>query len=320
MGPTQQTLRAMLEQSMGQYRAHAPWLCQIEGFEHGLKSWLKIQSTRIYSESFGDALRRAYPVRGNAPLAYRHRVVDCEDGLSILGGIRFRGGTFPFVDILATTADIEDAAAVWSRLKEHWASFEPVGFRMLRSRPLDTRTLHVCPDQHLVAGPLARLGATATHHRPDVHLKSATPESALPIIERAYASLPAKLTGRVFPASRLELGRCAHEGMLATIEHDGSAVGVIAADRHHTLGLPGYRIVEMVILPEYRGQGYAQRAQTALACAFVHEHEHTMLYGWIDADNPASLGAAKRCGRTILSTLWWCIEPDKLSPGIRRLM
>ena len=284
----------------------------------GLRSWLALQFQRIGDESFGRMFRDAWPKQDNSALAYQHRLIECRAGLAILGGIRFLGDELPFVDILAESCVLEDPSEIWPQIASSWASFEPVGMRVMRPGHLTTAHLEPVADQYIAAQHLNNIEvhpqlSDAGH----ATLTCVTAERAIATIERSYTCLPRHLRNRIFPARLEDLRRCQQDGILASVVVDGEVVGIIAVDRTSERGLVGYRMVEETILPSYRGRGHARQAQQAVIQILRERETSALLYGFIDAANKPSLRTAIACGRSIALTLWWLIDSPKISPQFR---
>ncbi len=291
------------------------------------RAFLQGALARCEDRAFAARFARSCPVPGAEPSEYLHRLLALDDTRVLLGGIRFRGGALdhPFVDVLATSWDVEAAggyAAVVAAVNAEWSRFAPRAVRILRATPgLEEPALAVEVDQLVVAGRVDELVRRAPpQHTGRVALRPLEVEPALALVRSAYDALFARhpaLGAKLHAATREELVACRERGRLFAIAVDGAAraVGVLAVEARAEHGVDGWVVVEEIIVGSHRGQRLASAAQRRLAEALVAEDPRGVLFGTIAGSNQASLRTAARVGREVIAAYLFVRARDQERPA-----
>ena len=141
----------------------------------------------------------------------------------------------------------------------------------------------------------------------ELQLRRCTTVAAHDTVQRGYEHVSDTLKGRVFPASHDELEACQSNGILRQIWVGEQVAGVIAVEAAIEYGVRGWVVIEEVLLPAFRGRGFASVAQGHLAKILAESAPEKILFGTIDTLNEASLRTAQRVGREVISAYWWLL-------------
>jgi len=272
-----------------------------------LQEWLNVQIDRRSDPEFARLFAEHAGILGIGLDAFSNRLVE-DEGLRVLGGIRFLGGDTarPFVDVIAWTDFTGQATSDrWGRLKftiaQEWRAFQPNALRLLlpsEDRLPEGATLDMTVHAE-------SFGSIAAH---SIHIDHVR---VIPLLEAAFAARIAKkrydqllidapeLARAIKPASQEELEECAAQERLFTIMAKETAVGVLATKSGAVEWVAGDEVMEIVVEREHAGKGYAAKAQRARA-RLMKTEPRRLLVGAIDARNGASRKAAMNAGRPII--------------------
>ena len=298
-----------------------------EAVERDLQAALQVELDRCHSRAFAEGFAAACPVDGCTATDYLQRILEAGPGQKLLVGIRFHGLLgFPFVDLLASTAPLDDADGLRTALdaiRADYAPFAPQAVRLLRGahEPLSLpRGVEASLDQHIVIGHVNSLSARpAPHHIERVAVRTVDDlEEATAEVAAAYAALfeenPA-LDGVLFPAALDDLMRARETGALVWIEIDGRRAGLLATAETAGPLVHGQVVVEQILWAEFRGRGLAAAAQRRLVDHLARRDPDTLIHGTIDARNHASLATARRVGRVEVAAWHWLRWDTEASTG-----
>lgn len=275
---------------------------------------LDLQINRLTDEPFAEEFCKTIGI-GNAS-DYLARLIET-DQATLLCGIRFYGGNpkKPFVDIIASTAEIDDWSEATSLALREFELFSPNRVRLLRPSADDAGVgsgLAVVLDQVIAAGRCRELVHGHLQLPASVELEDAQPRSAFDFLTaqyEAFASRDPKLSARVFASGLDDLQACSENGRLAWWLVDGQRAGLIAVCRDASLGFDGYLMIEEVVDPDFAGRGSAAAAQRAMATWCVERDPDSVLFGTIDGLNTPSRRTALRAGRHEVAA-WWFLTSD----------
>lgn len=281
----------------------------------GVDAWLDEQLGRCVDAAWAAGFHAAIGI--GEPSAYLHRVIGV-GGERVLCGIRFVGGDVerPFVEVLASTSAEAGRGVVsdevLSAMVDAFASFGVATVRVLSACADEPRlgagwTARV--DQLVYAGAVAGLvDADDGGVGGLVELEDAEEGEALGFVASAYGAFAARrpeLAAAVPAIDAAGLASAAASGRVAWWCVEGDRVGLIAVERGAWFGMAGWLVVEEVVSAAWSGRGTAWRAQRALARWIAARDPSGVLWGTIDGANRASLRAASRAGRGVVSSLWF---------------
>lgn len=266
-----------------------------EAAERHIANWLSDQLAFVADEDFPHRFQAHFDKFDASPAEYMNRIIRV-GGCDVLAGIRFYGGdsSSAFVDVLAWDEGL-DFDALRRRAKVAWRSFRPHSVRILTKSGSGITGGY--RDQSIHA---QRVGEMP---RPDGHvtLRPVTdPSDAIRMIEEKYAQIAREdpvLSREIWPAGPEELEECQQQGTLDFIVTDGKNAGLIATAPRNVEFIPGYEIVEELIMPGFNGRGLAAEAQRVLANRLRNEDPNVVIIGTIQRENHASKRSAERAGR-----------------------
>lgn len=272
-----------------------------------LDSWLHKGLGRTEDQLFARRFARACPVPGVDEDAYLHRVLG--DDPTVLAGIRFKGGKRPaFVDLLAWDRPIRRWDRLLAELARHFAAFEPRWVRVQLPGE-EPPPVEATVDQVVVA---ARLSELFERDRPwawgSLEVERAQDLDWRSYHEAAFESWRAsvgELGAEVDVASRSSLQASLDTGAVVCARRQGRWAGVAAAKMSPGRWWPGYEVVELFLDRPLRGQRLAPVVQRALIESLV-DRGTDVLWGTIAGNNAPSLSTARRCGRRVVETMWFC--------------
>lgn len=262
---------------------------------------------RVTNRAFGEFFVERLGV--GAAGDYLQRLVRLDAGLVLCGPRLFGGApSKPFVDVVATTAPTDRAIAAACEAFQH---FKPIAARIdIAGGRSPESSCVLTPDMVVYA---ERASVIADSGEVGLSLEAAQPGDARVFIDRCYTALAgssSKLSTRVPPASDDELEECASSGQLAWMVDGGERVGLLGVCPSMSGGVAGSLIVEECVAPEFRGRGFAARAQRALAAKLASDE---VVFGTVDSANTASRRSAERAGRRVISSTWFA-SPDGRRP------
>lgn len=220
------------------------------------------------------------------------------DGYRFLTGPRYSGGDLaqPFIDIVALDGPLNQQAAC--AIMQAWQAINPLRLRILL--PATHATVGTT-DQLIFLNPPDALAAFNGH---DISLVPATRIDypvCLTMINRAYRAswraLP-QLRQILLATDKRELREDIARGNVFLIIFRGVQAGLMICARRHVGFIEGFQILDEVILPEYRGQGLAARAQQQLLQQLQRRYgDSVLLTGTILPGNTPSLRSAEKAQR-----------------------
>jgi RimJ/RimL family protein N-acetyltransferase len=239
------------------------------------------------------------------PSDYSEKFYELRKGKTVLAGIRHLSGSksHPFVHALLSFVP---SASDLLELKEFAATnfqlFSPrdVSFSVRPSAEGQLKSMrNLAFARKYVAGRLSTIKAVP---RPlgyeRISLVNSGSEADLSWYEAAYQDFHTQhpqLKEWVPMTSLDELRSSTAQGLLYHVLIDGQQAGLIAAKREPLLGLTGAYMMELLLVPPFKGIGLA----SALQRKFVDElpPDIEVIWGTIDAKNQASMKTALRTGR-----------------------
>ncbi len=291
--------------------------CGEERIDRALAENLRLELARCTDPEFAASFAQACPVDGCEPDEYLQRILTVGPRQRLLVGIRFLSHPdFPFVDIVAGTELLADAASLRRAVdlvRQEYASFKPRAVRLLRGfeePPVIPPEWDSSVDQYIVAAPLEELC-----RRPPLERQSRVElvpvddlgESA-EFVRRAYEEFFDENPGfrDILQVGEYDdLKSCRDGGVVMYIHVDGERAGLLATDQVLGPLVEGQTVVEEILVTGFRGRGLAPVAQQQLVEQLVDDHPDDILRGTIDARNRASLATAKRVGREVVAAYHW---------------
>ncbi|TDU82299.1 acetyltransferase (GNAT) family protein [Kribbella voronezhensis] len=225
----------------------------------------------------------------------------------VMLSMRYEGGdpAKPFVDASALSRPLQpgDVRPAASAASEYFGSLDPKYLRLWSSKPIGSFP-GCLPDKRFLAGPLDVLRRAGERVPEELTLVEATSLANYEHAQAAYAAVDAAHPEHSEQAqlqSRDKLESTVEDGLLFDVLVDGTWAGYIAASPEgQNLGLPAYIVQDIILTPDYRGQGYGPHLTTLLARALHARNQLTFLLGTIHANNQGALTAALTAGRTDL--------------------
>ena len=235
--------------------------------------------------------------------AFFNQWVQVSPDLSVMLSIRYEGGdpARPFVDVSALTraATSADIASVAEATRARYGALGP---RYLRWWSCE-RSGHYpnsSQDKRFLAAPVDQLARTRVPA--ELRLQRATAVEHYDEARQAYAQVdtdhPEHPEQAVIEA-RADLELACARGLLFDVVWHGSWAGYVAVARGHRLGLPGYKVAELLLATSARGHGLGQFLTPLLARHLLDRATTPapVLIGTIHAGNTGALRAAMRGGR-----------------------
>lgn len=247
------------------------------------------------------AKRAAYfSVPGTVPLDYSEKFYLLSDGRVVLAGIRHLSGDAgrPFVHfVLPFTPLRKDLAVLRDFATTAFSKFSPKQFSFSQ-RPGDFSQASRC---HVVGRIQEIRGRPAFDSIPGLSFRPFRFESDLEWYRSAYeefhASLP-HLKEWVPLTDEEELRRSEEDGLIFVVEIAGRLAGLIAAEKRGLLGASGAYMNELLLVPPFKGRGFAPAIQRKFIDEFLTDVE--LIWGTIDSRNLSSMRTALRVGRKVI--------------------
>jgi len=257
-------------------------------------------TTAVIDLEFARQFAADAPSSGQPARAYLNRWIEVTSDLSVLAGPRYRGRDpqRPFVTVdaasrLITADDVADLRCV---LAEAFAAFAPGYVRVWTcNRPGDWPGTDY--DLRNVAGRLRDLRRNTV----PPGLTARSPESLhcydrYAQIHREHVATHPEHAVHARLETREDLDELLAAGTVFDVVLHGQWVGLIAAEPSVQHGLRGAIVVELLLDPAVRGQGYGRHLSTLLA-QHLQAPDDWFLLGTIHRDNTASYKSAIAAGR-----------------------
>lgn len=277
--------------------AHVAEPVRRASLEEELGFWLTTAAQDMgYAESFAAAA----PSSGEPPEAYLDRWLPLPDGSHVLAGPRYLGRdpNLPFVGITASDRPLtsRDRSPLRALATSSFEAFGP-GFVLVTTADPIGAWPGCGAEMRQVVGTLADL---RERHVPP-HLTT-SPRGDTDFYDRYQAAHETQV--RSDPAharrARLEeeddLQELADRGLLHDVLVDGDWAGIVAAEPGCRRGIKGATVVELLLVPEYRGRGLGKHLSPLLAKALPMPDDECLM-GTIHADNAPAYRAAIAAGR-----------------------
>ncbi|HZX01678.1 GNAT family N-acetyltransferase, partial [Kribbella sp.] len=203
----------------------------------------------------------------------------------------------PFVDATPMTRSPQplDLPAIADAAREYYGIHNPLYVRLWTA---DAGLDGTAPDRRFLAAPIGELQPYDVP--PGLTLRLAKSVDHYDDARRAYAAVDAEHPHHVREATLQDLDdlqESADDGLLYDVlvndDWAGYAAAIIKPD--DALGLPAYVVRELVLAPEYRGQGYGRHLSALLAQSLPDPTR--ILIGTIHAANHGARTAALASGR-----------------------
>lgn len=213
--------------------------------------------------------------------------------------MRYEGGdpSLPFVDasVLSRAVTADDLESLTAAARDAFGELNPLYLRIW-SAEAHGHFPGAGGDKRFLAAPLRLLRDAAVPE--GLRLERATELTHYREAVAAYAAVDAR-----FPhhprqakiADRDRLQELIEPGFLFEVIADDTWIGYVAVDAEGLLGLPGYKVTELVLTEAGRGQGRGRSLSTLLARALPGDDQ--VLIGTIHADNVGSRRGALAAGR-----------------------
>lgn len=238
---------------------------------------------------------------GPPPAAYLNRWVTVLPGLDAMLSVRFEGleVTRPFVDatVLSRPLAAADLPALGAAARQAYGEFRPLYLR-LWSAEAAGHFAGTQPDRRFLGAPVGWLRGGETP--PGLTLRPTADLTHYAQAQAAYAAVDAQHPAHVRQAGLQpadELQGSIDAGTLFDVLVRGQWAGYVGATDGGAdmLGLPASVVQEIILSPQYRGQGYGAHLTTLLARALPGADR--VLLGTVHAENRGARGAALRAGR-----------------------
>ncbi|MGS3448410.1 GNAT family N-acetyltransferase [Klebsiella electrica] len=221
-------------------------------------------------------------------------------GRHFLTGPRYHGGDInrPFIDIVASDSDINPL--VLQAVSQEWAQLKPEYIRILT--PFYSNVQGIT-DQLIYA---SRLSSAAEYQDDALTLRPAVyadfewcRQALVEAYQHTWRSVPALTNRNLNYADDEDLIDNISQGEVYIIYEHANRAGLIICEKGEIAFLPGCKISEEIILPDFRGHSLASRAQRLLFnCLSPTRREDSLLMGTIIPDNLPSIKTAERAGRS----------------------
>ena len=239
---------------------------------------------------------------GQDAQAFLNRWVNVPPDFHALLSIRFEGldVSKPFVDasVLSRPLTELDLPALAEVAREVYGAFQPRSLRLWSAAPAG-HFPEAQPDKRFLAAPISALiGGDVP---PGLSARPAPDLRRYAEAQAAYDAVNVQHPDHTEQAnleSKEDLQESLEAGTLFDVLVRGEWAGYVAATENaeaDTLGLSAYVVQELILSPQFRGQGYGAALSTLLARALPDQGR--ILIGTIHAENRGAITAALRAGR-----------------------
>lgn len=232
-----------------------------------------------------------------------------ENGHRVLAGIRHLSSdpAHPFVHfVLPFVPSAQDIQFLAQVSRRKFSKFAPKYFSFLSRPSLGMADVgrDLAAGRHVVAGRVAGLReAPATGTMSRISFEPFDFENGMTWYRQSYTdfhSANPSLSSWVPITDEDDLRSCARDGWIFQVRVDGQRAGLVAAERKKCIGDSGAYMMELLLVPPFKGQGLASEIQRKFIDVLPPDIE--LVWGTIDAKNQASLKTALRVGRTVIRT------------------
>jgi hypothetical protein len=273
-----------------------------------IQSALQRSLDRTTDFNLASEFRKVCPTPNTTAQDYLPKIISVLSLGSVIAGIRFREGDLrnAFVEIEWRDFDILDTEIVSSLrsvIHEEFHKFSPRSFRYLQTLTEETQPPKVesaVVDYVVFGAPVSILRrATLPANYDVVRVEKCGSIDFYKLYLDEYACFHREfplLQSTVPPECVDSLEQSLSEGLLYKIVIYGQFAGIVSAQQDEDFCLRGFRMKEIIMFKEFRGQGYAAAALRRFI-EVLQPAEWDMLYGPIDAANSRAQRNALRVGR-----------------------
>jgi RimJ/RimL family protein N-acetyltransferase len=263
---------------------------------------------KINDMALADSFCNFAQISGTSQACFLPRIVSLSRGSSLLLAVRLRtelSPFTPFVEVVAQTAKIcqLDIAELRANVEQKFATLRPRFVRLALDGEPPLDGFRAALDRVVLACPL---NSVVSQGRFEIAVRVAPElgaEAAFEFYAAAHQGAPTLASVAAMPALAT-LREAQQEGMLWEIAEHGLPVGYVVLTDRARYTEHDVWIADAIMNPSQAGRGVYSAAVSALSRELAPKRADAWLCGSIHPDNVASLRAAEKLGRKVVSRVY----------------